>query len=221
MRRISTSLLAVLALTLTMAVPASAAPFFFGEDLDFAFIDAGVGGLNPPLGTFTDLNVSVLAGDEEIEESDAVGNIQGVMLQGEFIDVLDQSITFSIFGGGNVVSPGYRDPGLNNLARYELTDIFDPGDNLAITNVTLGATTNVLAPTVVFNFTANTITLSLVGLGILETIPNLGQLTLNVEISPLAPPPIPEPGTLALLGSGIAGAWIRRRRSSRSSAGVS
>jgi hypothetical protein len=97
--------------------------------------------------------------------------------------------------------------GLRVLPGFEIASVSLLFDPLRVTNLDNGDV----------SFTSDSITLRIGELGIAETSANVGLVTANVTFRATQDPPdpptdVPEPGTFALLGSGVAAAWYRRRR---------
>lgn len=213
MTRVTHRLLAALTLSLAIGAPAAAAPILIGSTVTFELLDDGVG--------IGDLSDTLLLGAEGdgIEAGDAsdIGSL--AMLEGEFIRVFNTSISFGLFGGGDEVSPGFRATGYGPGARYVLSDLLDPGvAQIIAVGIVLSDVIDVGLGTEVL-FSADSITLFLDTLGILESASNLGTITLNLTLAEVedpggpGPAPVPEPGTFLLLASGAAAvAWTRRRR---------
>jgi len=214
MRKIGPFILGALALAVSTAVPATAAPTLIGDTLTFQLLDDGIG-LGSPL---THIETIIAAGGG-IDEGDA-STIGNVMLPGEYIHVFSQSVEFSLFGGSLTFLPppndSYQTTGFGTDARYVLSGLFEPGVS-EITGVTIGLTDAVnvaLGSQVLFD--AHSVTLKLGDLGILTSGTNLGRVRLDFTVRELEepPPPVPEPATLALVGSGLAAVWFRRRGAS-------
>jgi hypothetical protein len=218
--RLGASLLAAVAFTVSMAASAEASPMLVGDTITFVLNHTG-------FGDFTDIKTISAEGDG-INEGDG-SNIGGdgagpntnPMAPGEFIHVFNTSIQFSLYAGGVDVPgfPGYKTTGFGSGAVYILLGLFDPGV-AEITGVTIGLSdvVNVGLGSEVF-FDPHSVALFVDDLGVLVTPDNLGLVTLNLTVRDLSQTtPVPEPGTLVLLGSGVAAAWIRRRRLSRSNA---
>jgi hypothetical protein len=221
MMRLGNSLLAALAFSMAMAAPAAAVPILIdniNNTVTFELLDDGVG-----IGDLSDTVVIDDPGDG-IEFGDGSDIGDQAMIDGEFIRVFESSISFNLFGGGADVAPGFLSTGYGASARYVLSDLVDPGvAQIVAVAIVLSDVINVALGSEVF-FTADTVTLMLGTLGIAEG-GNLGLVTLNLTLAdiddPGPPAPVPEPGTLLLLGSGIAAVFIRARRSARRSGRLS
>lgn len=208
MKRLGVTFFAALAFTVAMAAPARAAAILIGTEIKYELLDTGL-----PVGDLQDLET------DGITKGDG-SNIGSEMLDGEFISVTNTSITFSLFGGGNELlplgDPIFRDMLFNAAASYRISQLYDPLQ-AEIVGASLSFDPNVVTNLFAsdLTFTAHSIELHIGELGILETASNLGEVTVNLtvrEFQDPGPTPVPEPGTLALLGSGVAAAWYRRRR---------
>lgn len=197
-RRLSvTSFLAgVFLLLLTSA--SQAAYVFTGQNIDVSYSETG----------FADLTDPIIAGsDPEIFYNDGTSIGNGIMLDFEFIDFVDNAVTFQLRGDGSFYSPGYQTTGLDGSYILSLT-----GVGISIGSVSIGSMTDMIDVTVGtdITFDAKNIYFDISTLGILETtsVADIGSLTLNVEFVPI-------PAALPLMFSGLAGLiLISRKRKS-------
>lgn len=202
---------ALAGLVLLISVPAAQAAFVFtGQNLDVSFEDFDFSE------TTTD---SIVAGNTEpdIAYNDGTNiggrynqppdpDIFGVMLDFESIDFAETSVTFTLRGDGPVHpgNPAYQTTGLNG--RYIISLI--PSD-FSIAGVTLEPLDSSVIGVALgseVTFDAEHIYFDISTLGILETTgPDLGTITMNVELVPI-------PAALPLMLSGLAGLVLISRR---------
>ena len=180
---------------------AQAAFVFTGQAMNVTFQD----------GVFPDLTDAIVAGnaDPDIAYLDGTNIGDGIMLDFEFIDFADTSVTFQLRGDGGVhPTAGYQTTGLPQDSRYVLSLT---GADFSIGSVSVGALTDMIGVAVgsEVTFDAKNIYFDISTLGIKEVTPgaDIGSVTLNVEF-------VPVPAALPLMLSGLAGLalFVRRRR---------
>jgi hypothetical protein len=146
--------------------------------------------------------VTVVEPGVELAFGDGTAIGDGIMLDGEYIDIKAASIVFSIRGDG----PAYTGSGCSNCqttglgsdAKYTLSD-FNWGGSQTIGNVTV-TLDNIwgvaLGSEVFFSPTSISLDIGTLGVGPLVNGPDLGTVTLNVSF-------VPVPAALPLLLSGL------------------
>lgn len=194
-RRLSvTSFLAgVFLLLLTSA--SQAAYIFTGQNIDVTYSETG----------FADLTDSIVAGSgPEISYNDGSSIGNGIMLDFEFIDFVDNAVTFQLRGDGPAhATTGYQTTGLDGSYILSLA-----AADFSIGNISIDSISNMIGVSVgsEITFDAKNIIFDISTLGILETLgPDIGRLTLNVEFVPI-------PAALPLMLSGLAGLVLISRR---------
>lgn len=213
-RALSATVLA-LGLVGVSVAPGEAAPILIGTTIHVELLDNGVVG--DPLPE----DILVVGGQREItwDNTPFVTNIgsSGAMLDGEFIDAEALSLTFNLFGGGDEIQDAlpdvHRFTGFGPGARYVFSNLFSPDYAIASVAITLTDVIGVALGSEVF-FTDNSVTLFIDTLGILESASNLGSIRLDFQVRQVQGDPVPEPATLALVGTGAL-AFLRRRQRSR------
>jgi len=193
---IASLLAGVFLLLITSA--SQAALIFTGQNIDVTYSEIG----------FTDLTDSIVAGsndpDRDIFYLDGSNIGNGIMLDFEYIDFTDNTVTFQLRGDGSSYSPGYQTTGLGGSYILSLADAGISFDTVSIDSainmidVTMGAD---------ITFDARNIYFDISTFGILETPgADFGTLTLGVQFVPI-------PAALPLMLSGLAGlALVSRRR---------
>ena len=199
------------------ALPAEAAPVLLGSTIRIELLDNGVVADPAPDDVLVDMFREVTWNNNP--DITNIGS-SGAMIDGEFIDVGATNIIFSMFGGADDVpgQPGYKTTGFGPGARYRFSNLFTPGLE-EIVNVQIfltgvvGVDKGLLpaegAAEVLFD--SHSVTLLIDTLGILQSASNLGTIRLELQVREIQSPVVPEPGTLALLGAGVA-TLVQRRR---------
>ena len=196
-----------------MLIPSIALAAFVGQTPTVTYSESG----------FPDLvdNVTVVDPGIELQFNDGSNIGNGIMLDGEYIDIKGSSIVFSIRGDG----PAYTGSGCTNCqttglgadAHYTLSG-FNWGGTQSIGSVTVSLNNiwGVALGSEVF-FSPNSISLDIgtLGVGPVAGGPDLGTVTLNVTFVPL-------PAALPLFGTGLAAlaglTWRRRSAGVRQAA---
>jgi hypothetical protein len=196
-----------------LLIPSITLASFVGQTPTVTYAESG----------YSDLvdNVTVVDPGIELQFNDGSNIGNGIMLDGEYIDIKGSSIVFSIRGDG----PAYtgsdcatcQTTGLGADAHYTLSG-FNWGGSQSIgsVTVTLDNIWGVALGSEVF-FSPNSISLDIGTLGVGPVIsgPDLGTVTLNVTFVPL-------PAALPLFGTGLAAlaglTWRRRRAGVRQTA---
>lgn len=174
---------------------------------------------------FPDLvdNVTVVDPGVELAVGDGSAIGDGIMLDGEFIDIQGSSIVFRIRGDGPTYTGSdcatCQTTGLGPDAHYTLSG-FDWGGTQSIGGVTVSLSNiwGVALGSEVF-FSPNSISLNLgtLGVGMVGGVSDLGTVTLNVAFAA-----VPLPAALPLFGTGLAAlaglTWRRRRAGGRQAA---
>lgn len=166
-------------------------------------------------------NVTVVDPAIEIQFNDGSNIGNGIMLDGEYIDIKNTSIVFSIRGDG----PAYTGSGCSNCqttglgpdAHYTISG-FNWGGTQSIGAITVN-TDNIfgvaLGSEVFFSPSSVSLNIGTLGVGPVVGGPDIGTVTLNVTFVPL-------PAALPLFGTGLAAlagfTWRRRRHSLRRAA---
>ena len=195
-RRLSITSMLVGLFLLLFTSSSSAALIFTGQNIDVTYSAAGD----------SDITDSIVAGaGSDIAYLDG-SNIGGIMLDFEFIDFVDNAVTFQLRGDGAAHSTGYYTTGLTGSYIISLMDINTTFDSVSINildriiGVSIGSE---------ITFDAHNIYFDVSTLGILEVTPgaDLGLITLDVGFAL-----VPLPAALPLMLSGIAGLALFSRR---------
>jgi hypothetical protein len=186
---------ALLGMLLLLAAPGAAWATLIGQTVTVTFSEAG----------FEDEVDPAIVGDGPEIVFDDTTNIGGSILNvGELIDVGALSVEFVIRGDGDVHSPGFQTAGFGADARYVLSGLdFSPfwiGGVIVTTENIVGVA---LGSEVLFSADSLTLIVGTLGVGEIAEAPDLGTVTLDLEL-------IPEPNPGLLLGAALAGLGLIR-----------
>jgi hypothetical protein len=204
MRTLSVAAVMLAALT----SPRSANASLIGYNATVTFVEPG----NPDA-----VNVVTAGAGPEITPADGTDIGDNILLDGEFIDFGDFSIVYRVRGDGADLSghPGYQTTGFDPDATYVFSGLtFGPtpyritGVNVGLANVILVA----LGSEVTFTDDSVSLRIGTLGVGQVAGGPDLGTITLDLQVEPVGGTPVPEPSVFAMLGLGLAAAsWHRWR----------
>jgi hypothetical protein len=186
---------ALLLVLLLLAAPGAAWATLIGQTITVTFSEAG----------FEDEVDSVLVGDgPEIVVGDSTSIGGSILNVGELIDVGALSVEFVIRGDGDTHSPGFQKAGFEADAHYVLSGLdFSPfwiGDVSVTTDNIVGVA---LGSEVLFSDDSLTFIVGTLGVGEIAGAPDLGTVTLDLEL-------IPEPNPGLLLAAALAGLGLVR-----------
>jgi hypothetical protein len=193
-RLVTTILLNYLAILLFMPLQAQAS--LLGDSVNVSF----------PTDSSNDI-VTVVAGPEFTHaDSSSIGN--NLLLDGEYIDILESAIVYHVRGNGSIVNiegVDYISPGFASGHQFVFSDLdFSGIPNAILTGVTVSLTDviNVELGTDVF-FNADSVTLNLGRILVKynnDINPSFGTITMNLQF---ATAPVPLPGSVIFLVSGL------------------
>lgn len=211
--------LTVACVVVVLGLSAQAVPILHGDLVDVRFkMSPGLDFANLGLTVdASDANPALGVGDppvQDVEVAHGDGSpiaVSGVLFDKDWIDIDDDVVTFQIQGGGPTHSPGYQTKGAGPDARFEITGMdFTPATPITSVGIVLIDIIGVAEGTEL-TFTGDSLTLIFGTLGI-RADTDVGQVIVTLNPTDPGPDVIPEPTTLALLGLGVVGGLVRRRR---------